>query len=51
MQGHFLLMQNMVLIGFTAEYSHVLTLNEAFPTGFLIQMLTSSYKESYPWLC
>lgn len=27
-------MQNMVLIGFTAEYGHVLTLNEAFPTGF-----------------
>lgn len=54
MQGHFyffLLMQNMVLIGFTAEYSHVLALNEAFPTDFLTQVLTSSYKESYSWLC
>ncbi len=34
MQGPFLLMQNTVLIGFTAEYGHVLTLNEAVPTGF-----------------
>jgi len=51
MQGPFLLMQNTVLIGFTAEYGHVLTLNEAVPTGFLTQVLTSSYKESYSWLC
>lgn len=38
-------MQNMVLIGFTAEYSHVLAVNEAIPTDFLTQVLTSSYKE------
>lgn len=41
----FVLMQNMVLIGFTAEYSHVLAVNEAIPTDFLTQVLTSSYKE------
>lgn len=44
MQGHFfLLMQNMVLIGFSAEHSHVLAVNEAIPTDFLTQVLTSCF--------